>query len=164
MTEQSTFSLQEAADIAGVERDTLRQWLSRGHLQVERGSGQKRWTWAEVFYAATFAELAKGTKDYELLGSVSSQTFARFHNIARLAGNAEADGICLAYRAPETGQLQVEVFADLTLALRFAQEVLGGIAHDESPAELRIFNLKQIERAFLDRMNAVLARRKEAKT
>jgi excisionase family DNA binding protein len=51
MSDQPTFSLQEAADIAGVKRDTLRQWLQRGHLSVERGAGQHRWTWPEVFYA-----------------------------------------------------------------------------------------------------------------
>lgn len=164
MTDQFTFSLQEAADIAGIERDTLRQWLQRGHLNVERGAGQKRWTWAEAFYAATFAELAKGTKDYEFAKAVSGATFAHFRLFDVDMGKAVAVGVCVAYRDPESGETQVDRFTDLSLALQYLGELLSGVTlGGSSPAEVRIVNISEIKGQILTRLATVLNKRNEAK-
>lgn len=64
--ENPTFILSQVAEIAGVPRNTLREWLRRDLFEIERPKGWQRFHFLEVLLIGVFADVMGQIRDSEI--------------------------------------------------------------------------------------------------
>ncbi|WP_424989716.1 MerR family transcriptional regulator [Fluviibacterium sp. S390] len=79
MTPNDTFILSQVADIAGVPRNTLRDWLRRDYFGIKRTKGWTRFRIDEVAIIGVYADVLKRTKgDHELALAACKSAYGAF--------------------------------------------------------------------------------------